>query len=111
MSARETELRARAEARVGEVLLGKYRLEAVLGMGGMGVVYRARHRNRAEFAIKMLLAEASVDDELRARFLREGYAANSVRHPGVVRVVDDDTTHDGAAFLVMELWRELRSKI
>ena len=93
----------RAHARVGTTLRGKYRLEAVLGSGGMAVVYRAVHRNRAEFAIKMLIRDLSDDAEMRTRFLREGYAANSVKHPGVVRIVDDDVTEDGAAFLVMEL--------
>jgi hypothetical protein len=42
------------EARVGTTLAGKYRIDAVLGAGGMAVVFAATHRNRAEFAIKML---------------------------------------------------------
>ncbi len=92
-----------AKRRVGTVLKGKYRLEAVLGIGGMGVVYRATHRNRARLAIKMLHGELSVRAEVRASFLREGYAANSVEHAGVVRVVDDDVSEDGTAFLVMDL--------
>lgn len=96
-------IRTRATERLGTTLRGKYRLDAVLGTGGMAVVYRATHRNRAEFAVKMLLRELSDDDETRARFLREGYAANSVKHPGVVLVVDDDISEDGTAFLVMEL--------
>src|SRR5918912_236343 len=63
-----------ANKRLGTVLRGKYRLDAVLGIGGMSVVYRAMHRNQAEFAIKMLLPEHAANDELRSRFLREGYA-------------------------------------
>jgi len=55
------------------------------------------------FAIKILRQEVSIDDEIRRRFLREGYAANSVKHPGVVAIVDDDVDEDGCAFLVMEL--------
>ena len=51
----------------------------------------------------MLHTELSFREDVRSRFLREGYAANSVKHPGVVRVVDDDVAEDGAAFLVMEL--------
>jgi serine/threonine protein kinase len=97
------ELEDRARSRLGTVLRGKYRLESVLGVGGMAVVYKATHRNQAEYAIKMLHPELSYNADLRARFLREGYAANSVKHPGVVRVVDDDVSEDGAAFLVMEL--------
>jgi serine/threonine-protein kinase len=95
--------RSEVTSRLGTVLRGKYRLESVLGVGGMAVVYRAIHRNQAEYAIKMLLPEHAANDELRNRFLREGYAANSVKHPGAVRVVDDDVAEDGAAFLVLEL--------
>jgi eukaryotic-like serine/threonine-protein kinase len=96
-------LRSRAEERVGTVLREKYRLESVLGVGGMAVVYKATHRNEAEFAIKILHPELSSNDDVRSRFLREGKAANSVKHPGAVLVVDDDVAEDGAAFLVMEL--------
>jgi serine/threonine-protein kinase len=92
-----------ASARLGTVLLGKYRLDRLLGVGGMAVVYKATHRNEAEFAVKMLHPELSIMDDVRTRFLREGKAANSVKHPGAVRVVDDDVAEDGAAFLVMEL--------
>ena len=96
-------LEQRARTRLGTVLRGKYRLDSVLGVGGMAVVYRATHRNQAELAIKMLHAELSLREDIRARFLREGYAANSVKHPGAVRILDDDVAEDGAAFLVMEL--------
>jgi serine/threonine protein kinase len=89
--------------RLGTVLRGKYHLDSVLGVGGMAVVYKATHRNRAEYAIKMLRREYSSNQEVRGRFLREGYAANSVKHPGAVSVVDDDVSDDGVAFLVLEL--------
>ncbi len=69
----------------------------------MAVVYAATHRNRKRFAVKMLHPELSTRAEIRSRFVREGYVANSVEHPGVVSVLDDDVTEDGAAFLVMEL--------
>ena len=52
METDQVELRARG--RIGTVLRGKYRLESVLGVGGMAVVYKATHRNQAEFAVKML---------------------------------------------------------
>ena len=103
MSAKSADVDAEAYARVGQILRGKYCLEGVLGFGGMSVVYAATHRNKARFAIKILGAELSARDEVRTRFLREGYAANSVRHRAIVHVLDDDTTEDGAAFLVMEL--------
>ena len=101
----EDELWRRARERIGTTIRGKYCIEDVIGVGGMAVVYRATHRNRAEFAIKLLHPELSFHQELRARFLREGYAANSVKHSGVVQVVDDDIAEDGSAFLVMELLR------
>jgi len=69
----------------------------------MAVVYEATHRNKKRFAVKMLRPELSNVSDVRQRFLREGYVANSVDHPGVVAVLDDDVTEDGCAFLVMEL--------
>ncbi|HEX4477595.1 MAG TPA: serine/threonine-protein kinase, partial [Polyangiaceae bacterium] len=93
----------RARECVGQVLLEKWRLEVLLGVGGMAAVYAATHRNGSRVAIKILHAELSISPDVRARFLREGYAANSVGHDGVVRVSDDDVAEDGAAFLVMEL--------
>lgn len=91
------------EARVGNTLKGKWRLERLLGKGGMASVYAARHRNGSRVAIKVLHPELSMHSNMRARFLREGYAANAVEHRGAVRVLDDDTDEDGAVFLVMEL--------
>jgi serine/threonine-protein kinase len=99
----DPELEQRARARIGTTIRDKYTIDSVLGIGGMAVVYGATHRNQAEFAIKMLHPELSMRESLRSRFLREGYAANSVKHPGVAAVVDDDVAEDGAAFLVMEL--------
>lgn len=85
------------------MLKGKWRLETLLGVGGMGEVYAATHRNGSRVAIKILHPHLASNAALKGRFLQEGYAANSVDHPGVVRVLDDDTTHDGLPFLVMEL--------
>ena len=96
-------LESLAEARLGDVLRGKYRLEHVLGVGGMAAVYAATHRNRRRFAIKMLHPEFSMVPALRTRFQREGYVTNSVNHAGAVAVLDDDVAEDGSAFLVMEL--------
>ena len=92
-----------ARGRVGRVLREKYRLDRVLGVGGMAAVYLATHRNTKQFAVKMLHPELSIREALRTRFLREGYVANSVKHPGAVAVMDDDVAEDGSAFLVMEL--------
>jgi serine/threonine-protein kinase len=93
----------RAQARVGTVLKDKWRLDRLLGVGGMASVYAATHRNQKRVAVKMLHPELSSDAQVRVRFLREGYLANTVGHPGAVTIDDDDVTEDGLAFLVMEL--------
>jgi serine/threonine-protein kinase len=92
-----------ARQRIGQVLCGKWRLDRLIGLGGMAAVYEGTHRNGKQVAIKILHAGLCRHDEVRARFLSEGYAANSVKHAGVVSVLDDDETEDGAAFLVMDL--------
>ena len=94
----------RSHARIGLVLRDKWRLDDLLGVGGMAAVYAATHVNNGRRgAIKLLHPELAVNDEVRGRFLREGYAANKVEHPGTVAVLDDDVTEDGAVYLVMEL--------
>jgi serine/threonine-protein kinase len=94
----------RSRARVGLVLRDKWKLEALLGIGGMAAVYSATHTNNGRRgAIKLLHPELSMNAEVRGRFLREGYAANKVEHPGTVAVLDDDVAEDGSVFLVMEL--------
>jgi eukaryotic-like serine/threonine-protein kinase len=93
-----------AHSRVGAVLRGKYRLDRLLGIGGMACVYAATHlRNADRVAVKILHRELAIDDGLRARFLREGDAANRVGHPGTVRALDDDIAEDGSLFMVMDL--------
>ncbi len=97
----------RAHERVGDVLNDKWTLERLLGVGGMGAVYAGRHRNGARAAVKVLHRYLACHDDVRARFLREGHAANRVDHPSVVKVLDDDTVlagpDVGTAYLVMEL--------
>jgi eukaryotic-like serine/threonine-protein kinase len=102
MALRE-DITERANARLGAVLKGKWRLDAVIGIGGMACVYSATHRNQSRVAIKMLHPEVALDADVTQRFLREGYVANAVGHPGTVTVLDDDVTEDNAPFLVMEL--------
>jgi eukaryotic-like serine/threonine-protein kinase len=99
----DEELVRRAQALVGTVLNDKWKIERLIGFGGMAVVYQAIHRNKKRAAIKMLHQEYALDARIFSRFLREGYAANSVRHSGVVRIDDDDLTAEGVPFLVMEL--------
>jgi serine/threonine-protein kinase len=82
---------------------GKYRVDAFLAAGTMANVYAATHRNGSRVALKVLHREYAFDPKLTERFKREGYFANSIGHPGVVRAIDDDFTEDGCPFLVMEL--------
>src|SRR5580693_4464476 len=79
----------RARARVGAVLRQKWRLDSLLGVGGMAAVYAATHRNGKRGAVKMLHLELSSNADAKQRFLREGYVANAVSHPGAVSVLDD----------------------
>jgi serine/threonine-protein kinase len=94
---------ARARGRVGAVVNDKWRLDELLGAGGMACVYAATHRNGRRVAIKVLHPQMCAIPSVVTRFLREGYLANRVGHPGAVVVLDDDRTDDGAVFLVMEL--------
>ncbi|MBX3189055.1 MAG: protein kinase [Labilithrix sp.] len=93
----------RSHKRVGSVVRGKYRVDGFLATGTMANVYAATHRNGSRVALKIMHAQLAEDPALCERFKREGYFANSIGHPGVVRAIDDDVTEDGCAFLVMEL--------
>jgi serine/threonine protein kinase len=99
----DPELRKVAEKRVGRMLCGKWHLDKLLDIGGMAAVYEATHRNGNRVAVKILHPIFPRTSNVRERFLREGYLANRVSHPASVTVLDDDTTEDGAVFLVMEL--------
>jgi serine/threonine-protein kinase len=98
-----------APSLVGEVLDGKYRVDAVLGSGGMGAVYRATHiGTRREVALKVLLPELTAQESLVERFRREALAAGQLRHPNIVDVTDfgfATSGNDRLAYLVMELVR------
>lgn len=89
---------------IGTVLLGKYRVDRVLGEGGMGVVLAAHHLGlETPVAIKMMLAKYQENAEAQQRFEREARAAAQLRSRHVVRVMDTARTSDGVAFMVMEL--------
>src|SRR5256712_11648681 len=88
---------------IGSVLDGQYQIEGVLGKGGMGAVYRARHILLGDrVAIKVLPPEMRGNPEWRRRFQREGQAARRFRHPNAVTVYDLRTSGDGTIYLVME---------
>ncbi len=92
-----------APVQAGQVLAGKYRIDKMLGAGGMGVVVAATHLDLGEpVAIKFLL-ERALDSELRvARFLREAKAAAKIRSEHAVRVYDVGQLDSGAPYMVME---------
>ena len=80
-----------------------YEVQAVLGRGGMGIVYKARHLRLNRFvALKMLLAGAYAGLHERARFQREAEAVASLRHTNIVQIYDVGD-HDGCPFFTMEL--------
>jgi serine/threonine-protein kinase len=86
------------------VLMRKYRVEQVLGRGGMGVVVRARHLTLGEVvAIKLLNEELGLTGEMISRFMREAQAAARLRSQHVVRVTDVGRLDDGMPYMVMEL--------
>jgi hypothetical protein len=87
----------------GEVLAGKYRIERVLGRGGMGVVVAAEHMQLGQrVALKFLLPEACGNGEAVARFLREARAAVQIQSEHVARVSDVGQLESGAPYMVME---------
>jgi eukaryotic-like serine/threonine-protein kinase len=103
VSDKRADLTARAEARVGQTLRGKWRVDRLIDIGGMGAVYAGTHRNGRRAALKVLHPQFALDPEVRRRFLREGYVANKIDHPGALAILDDDVAEDGSPFLVMEL--------
>ena len=88
---------------VNTVLDGQYQMEALLGKGGMGAVYAARHILLGDrVAIKVLPPEVRTNAEWLRRFRREGQAARRFRHPNAVTVYDLRTAADGTIYMVME---------
>jgi serine/threonine-protein kinase len=89
--------------RPGDILAGKYRVERVLGSGGMGVVVSAHHMQLDErVAIKFLLPEALKNAEAVARFDREARAVAKIKSEHVARVIDVGQLDTGAPYIVME---------
>jgi serine/threonine-protein kinase len=87
----------------GEILLGKYRVEEIIGVGGMGRVVKASHMYLQQpVAIKILLPEMADSQSTVARFLREAQATVRLRSEHIARVMDVGTMPDGCPFMVME---------
>jgi len=99
------EIRPELDPLLGRCLNDTYLVEAVLGEGGMGRVYRARHTRITQklFALKVLHPEFARDAQQLARFQREAEAAATISHPNVVGVFDVGRTEDGYSYLACEL--------
>jgi serine/threonine protein kinase len=91
-----------AAQRLGQTVGGRWHLSRVLGVGGMAAVYAAHDDNGMLAAVKILHPEMSVRREVKERFLREGYVANRIEHPGAVKALQHGDAGD-EAYLVMEL--------
>jgi serine/threonine-protein kinase len=90
---------------VGQLLDGNYEVVRVIGEGGMGRVYEARHTrlHTKRFAVKLLHHELAREPEVVTRFQREAEAASVLAHPNVVGVYDVNTSADGRPYIVAEL--------
>jgi serine/threonine-protein kinase len=89
---------------VGIVLAGRYRIDRVIGEGGMGIVYEALHLGiEKRVAIKVLSPEFCESASQVERFIREAKSASRVTHDNVVEVTDIGQTPDGWVFIAMEL--------
>ncbi len=89
---------------LGQTLDDRYKIESVLGRGGMGVVYRAMHVHLdARVAVKVLHPELVSNQSAIERFRREARAAGRIQHPNAIQVTDFGVSSQGVVYLVMEL--------
>jgi serine/threonine-protein kinase len=92
-----------ADPLLGVIVDGRYEVQALLGEGGMGQVYRVRHVQLDRlFAMKVLRGQLARDGELSVRFIQEARATASVRHPSVVEITDFGALPNGVPYFVME---------
>src|SRR5688572_1490966 len=92
-----------AKERVGSLLAEKYELGEILGQGGMGVVFSARHKwTGRRVAVKLIHPTLASDPDVARRFLREARTTTALDHPNVVDVLDMGAA-DGTVYLVLEL--------
>ncbi|MDH5671739.1 MAG: protein kinase [Myxococcales bacterium] len=93
----------RRDPLIGQVLDGRYRIEAALGEGGMGLVYRAVHTTLEKpLAIKVLRPEVSKDEQIVARFKQEAQSASAIGNQHIIDISDFGVAPDGSTYFVME---------
>lgn len=92
-----------SQVAAGDILAGKYRVERVIGAGGMGVVVAATHLELdTHVALKFLLPEVQANPEIVARFSREARAAVQIKSEHVARTLDVGRLENGCPYIVME---------
>ncbi len=99
---------------IGQVLQGTYRIESLLGEGGMGSVYEASHlRLSQRFAVKVLAPHVAEHPDAVVRFRREAEVTSAIGHPHIVLVIDFNHTGDGEPYIIMEMLEgeDLHSRI
>ena len=88
---------------IGTILDGRYKIEGLLGEGGMGVVYRAKHTALGKsLAVKVLRAEVSKDTEIVTRFRQEAQSATAIGNEHIIDISDFGALPDGSTYFVME---------
>ena len=91
------------DALIGRVIAGKFKIEALVGSGAMGTVYRARHLAlRKNVAVKVMKVHGATDRKYASRFKREANAASRLDHPNSIRLLDFGQEPDGLLYMAME---------
>jgi serine/threonine-protein kinase len=99
---------ANADPMIGKLIADKYRVEKLLGRGGMGAVYEGQHLLLdRKVAIKVLQQNMANDEQAASRFIREAKASARIEHPNAVTIYDFGVLQEGSAYLVMEFIKGL----
>src|SRR5665213_1758181 len=92
------------DKRIGTLVAGRYRIEEVIGEGGMATVYRATQTlTERVCAVKIMNATFAKEATVRERFRREAKSAQKLAHPNIIEIFDQGDTDDGTAYIAMEI--------